>query len=167
MIGFAKERHPDQPPVSGKTPAVIRAGKDGRVALVVAAHLHASMPARIEEHMDCISAVAAQDRRFLAHARNDVIARVRNLALVADEQPGTSENLLLLLGVDLVVDKDLATDLPRCEVNETGAITLRARHRHAYHPYVGKENTSAQRTKAPYGAMRLSSLEQRPYLEIG
>src|SRR3954447_22665162 len=165
MIRLAEERHADQPSVSAETPAVIRAGEDGRIALVVAAHLHAAMPARIEKDVDHIGAVAAQDHRLLAHARDDIIAGVRDLALVTDKQPGAGEDLLLLLGVDLVVDKDLAADLPRGEIDQTGAITLRACHNHACSSQIKKRTFHrkgregyAKDTKAPYDAKHLSSL---------
>ena len=112
MVGLAEIRHADQPAVGAVAPAVIGAGEDGRVALVVAAHLHAAMAAGIEEHMDLAGPVAAQDHRFLAHARDEVVAGVRDLALVADKQPSAGEDALQLLAVDLLVDEDLAADLP-------------------------------------------------------
>ena len=62
--------------------------------------------------MDLAGAVAAQDDRLLAHAGDEEIAGVRDLAFVPDKQPGAGEQPLLLLRVDLVVDKDLAADLP-------------------------------------------------------
>ncbi len=52
VIGLAEIRHADQLAVGAVAPAMIGAGENGRVALVVAAHLHAAMAARIQEHMD-------------------------------------------------------------------------------------------------------------------
>jgi hypothetical protein len=48
-----------------------------------------------------------------------------------DEQPGSGEDALLLLGIDVVIDEDLAADLPRCEIDEAGIKTPRSVHRHA------------------------------------
>ncbi len=40
-----------------------------------------------------------------------------------DKQPRAGEDALLLLGVDLVVDEDLAADLPGREIDEAGTVT--------------------------------------------
>src|SRR5712671_1434248 len=74
VIGLAEERHADETPVGAVAPAVIGAGEDGGVALVVAAHLHPAMPARIEKDMDLAGAVAAKEHRLLAHARDHKVA---------------------------------------------------------------------------------------------
>src|SRR5438045_6832491 len=108
MVGLAEVRHADQPPVGAVAPAVIGAGEDSRRALVVAAHLHAAMATGIEEDVDATGAVAAQDHRLLAHRRNEVIAGLGNLAFMPDMQPGTGEDALLLLGVDVLGNEDLA-----------------------------------------------------------
>ena len=73
--------------------------------------------------MDLAGPVAAHDDRLLAHPRDDEIAGVRDLALMPDEQPGAGEDPLQLLGVDLLVDEDLAADLAGSEIDEPGAIT--------------------------------------------
>ena len=122
VIGLAEIGHADQLAVGAVAPAVIGAGEDGRVALVVAAHLHAAVAAGVEEDVDLAFPVAAQDHRFLAHARDEEVAGVRDLALVADEQPGAGEQPLQLLLVDLLVDEDLAADLPRCQIDETAPV---------------------------------------------
>ncbi len=77
-------------------------------------------------------AVAAQDHRLLAHARDEEIARIGDLAFMPDEQPGTGEDALLLLGIDVVIDENLAADLPRCEIDEAGTIAPRCVHRHRH-----------------------------------
>jgi len=43
MIGLAEERHANQLSVGAVAPAVVGAGEDGRIAFVVAAHLHPAM----------------------------------------------------------------------------------------------------------------------------
>ena len=72
--------------------------------------------------------VAAQDHRFLAHPRDEVIPRLGDLALMADEQPGPRKEPLQLLLVDLVIDEDLAADPPRRQVHQTAPVPL---HGHA------------------------------------
>ena len=71
--------------------------------------------------MDLAGAVAAQDHRLLAHAGDKEIAGVGDLALMADKQPGAGEQPLLLLRIDLVIDKDLAADLAGRPVDEARA----------------------------------------------
>ncbi len=61
---------------------------------------------------------AAQDDRLLAHARDDEIAGVGDLALVPDEKPGAGKDALQLLGVDRLVDEDFAADRPRPQIDE-------------------------------------------------
>ena len=41
-----------------------------------------------------------------------------------DKEPGAREYPLQLLAVDLVIYKDLAADLPGCDIDETLAIPL-------------------------------------------
>src|ERR1700710_99885 len=139
MIGFAEEGHADQGAIGAVTPAVIGAGEDRRVAIVVAAHLHAAMAARIEEDMHRAGAVAAENYRLLAHSRDKEIASLWDLAFMADEQPGTGKNALLLLGIDVVIDEDLAADLSRCEIDEAGMITPHFVHRHRFASVLKKE----------------------------
>src|SRR5215472_14421897 len=117
VIGLAKIGHTDELAVGAVAPAVIGAGEDRGVSFVVAAYLHAAVPAGIQEDVDLARAVAAQDHRLLPHARDKEIPRVRDLAFVADKEPDAREEPFQLLLVDLVVDKDLAADLPRLQVH--------------------------------------------------
>src|SRR5260370_1426353 len=150
MVGLAEVGNADEAAVGAVAPAMIRAGENGRVAFVVAAHLHAAVAARIEEDVHLAGAVAAQQHRFLAHARDEEIAGVGDLALVPDKEPGAGKDLFLLLGVDLLVDEDLAADLPARHVDEAGAITAAARIAHWVPP-----GGHAKGAKALYGAKRL------------
>jgi hypothetical protein len=97
---------------------VKRAGEYQRITVVVSAHLHAAMTARVEKHMNCVLPIPAQNDFLFAHARNDEVARLLDLALVSDEQPGTRENLLQLLLVDALVNVDFATDEALFEVDQ-------------------------------------------------
>ena len=124
VIGLAEIWDADQFAVGAVAPAVVRAGENRRRALVVAAHLHAAVATRIEEDMDFARPVAAQNHRFLTHARHKEIPRLRDLALVADEQPRAGKEPLQLFPVDLLVNKDLAADLPCRHIDETGPIPL-------------------------------------------
>ena len=54
--------------------------------------------------------VAAQDHRLLAHARDEEVARLRDQALMPDEQPGAGEQFLQFLAVEFRRDEDLAAD---------------------------------------------------------
>src|SRR6516162_4110836 len=74
--------------------------------------------------MHLAGAVTAQDDRFLAHPRDEVIPRLRDLALMANKQPYPREQPLQLLLVDLLVDEDLAADLPRRHIDEPRAISF-------------------------------------------
>src|SRR5215472_5478630 len=124
VIGLAKIRHPDKPAVRAIAPAVIWASEDWRVAFIVAAHLHAAMPARIEEHMNLARPVAAQDDGFLSHTRDEIVAGLWDLALMADKQPHPGEQLFQLLVIDLLVDENFAADLSRRHIDETRAVSL-------------------------------------------
>ena len=73
--------------------------------------------------MNLLGAVTAKDDRFLAHRRDEEVARVWDLALVSDKQPGAGEDAFQFLLVDLVVYEDLAADLPRYQIDEPGTIT--------------------------------------------
>src|SRR5438477_4628903 len=143
VIRLAEKWHTDETAIGAVAPAMIRAGKDRRVAFVITAHLHAAMSARIQKDMHLAGAVAAQDHRLLAHPRRRVIAGVRDLALMADEEPGAREDPLLLLGVDRLVDKDLAADLPGLRIDQTRAVSGFTCRRHAYLPihHRGTEDT--------------------------
>ena len=81
--------------------------------------------------MDPALPVPAQDDRLLTHARDEVVARLRDLGFVPHEEPGSREDLLLLLGVDVRIDEDLAADFPALEIdNAAKGSARRTRHRH-------------------------------------
>ena len=98
-------------------PGVVRAGEDRRVSLVVAADLHAPMAARIQEHMDFVLAVAAENDRLLAHAGREKVSGIRNQAFVSDEQPCPREQRFQLLLVDVGRNEDFTADDSFVNVN--------------------------------------------------
>jgi len=132
VVGLAEIGDADELAVGRIAPAVIGAGQDGGVTLVIAANLHAAMPARVQEHMRLAHSVAAQDHRLFAHRRDKEVARVGDLALMTDKEPCAGEDAPQFLLVDLVVDKDLAADPPRRQVHEPRPITCYVFARHRY-----------------------------------
>src|SRR5206468_8652506 len=63
-VGVLGERHADERAVGRVAPAVIRALELDGVALIVAADLHAAVPAGIQEHANPPRPVAAEDDRL-------------------------------------------------------------------------------------------------------
>src|SRR5262249_21140459 len=117
-VGLPGEGHAGELAVGGIAPAVVRAREDRRVAVVVAAHLHPAVTARVQKDVDAAPAVAAENDRFLAHRRGEEISGPRDLALVADEEPGAREDPLALLCVDLLAHEDLAADDPAVGIDQ-------------------------------------------------
>src|SRR5204863_4415356 len=74
VIRLAEKWHTDETAIGAVAPAMIRAGKDRRVALVIAAHLHAAMAAGIQKDMHLADPVAAEDDRLLPHTGHGEIA---------------------------------------------------------------------------------------------
>ena len=116
-VGVLEEGHPNQFAVGGIAPPVIWAGKDGGVAFVVAAHLHAAVHTGVQEYVGHSLTVAAEDHRLFAHRRDEVVAGLGDLGLVANHQPSAGEHLLLLPLVDLSVYEDFTADQPSAYVN--------------------------------------------------
>src|SRR2546426_12563028 len=128
VVGLSEKRNADKLSVGGIAPAVVGTREDWGVSLVVTAHFHPTMPAGVQEHVQALLAVAAQDHRFLAHARYEVVTRLRDLTFVTHEQPGSSEHPFQLFRVDLFVDEDLAADQSRPQIHETAPVTTPRRH---------------------------------------
>src|SRR5207253_8989823 len=92
--------------------------------LVVAAHVHAAMADRIQKDMHLAAPVAAEDARLLPHTGSGEIARVGDLALVTDEQPGPCEEPLQFRVIDRVADEDLAAEPAGLQIDHAGPIIL-------------------------------------------
>jgi hypothetical protein len=118
LVALPVVRHSHEPAVGGVGPAMVGTGEDRCVALVVATHLHAPMPAGVQEDVNLLLSIPREDDRFLAHAGDEVVARLGNLALVPDEEPAVGEDLLLFLLVELLVDEELSADESLLHVDE-------------------------------------------------
>jgi hypothetical protein len=128
-VGVPGEWHAHQRAVGPVAPAVVGAGELDGVALVVAAHLHAAVSAGVQEDAQPAAPVPADDDRFLAHGRHEIVTGLPELALVADEEPGPREHPLQLLTVDLLADEDLPADDPPVHIDQgLEASRVGARH---------------------------------------
>src|SRR5438477_9887281 len=76
------------------------------------------MPAGVEQAAELRRAVAAEDDRFLAHRRDEVVAGPRDLALVPEEEPDAREHPLELLPVEILVHEDLPAHDPSVDVDQ-------------------------------------------------
>src|SRR5439155_17432965 len=83
------------------------------------------MTADIEEGADHSGGVADDQHRVFAHRGREEIAGLRDLAVMAQEQPAAREDALQFLAVDLRLDKDAAADQAALVIDETRDI---ARH---------------------------------------
>jgi hypothetical protein len=70
----------------------VGAGEQRSVAFVIAAHLHAAMPAGIEKDVDLLLLVAAQDHRLAGDARGEIVARIGDPAVMPNKQPGRANS---------------------------------------------------------------------------
>ena len=100
------ERHADE--ISGDIvrPAMVAARKVLGVAVILAAQLHAAMPALVQEDLDRSVLLANHDDRVLAHVGRQEIAGLSHMRFMAKKQPGTSEDHLLFHVVDILISID-------------------------------------------------------------
>src|SRR5206468_1856435 len=77
-----------------------------------------SVPTRVQKDMEALLPVPGEDDRLLAHARDEVIAGLADLALVSDEEPTAGEEPFLLLLVQRLVHEELAADESSLHVDE-------------------------------------------------
>src|SRR5271169_1241352 len=110
MVGFLQVRDAGQRTVVAAGPAVVGAGEAGGVTAVRAAQAVAAMAADVQEGAHLAAVVAYDQNRVFTHIGGEKVPRLRDLAFVAQEQPAAGENLLLLLFVDIGLDKDAAAD---------------------------------------------------------
>ena len=104
-----RHRHGEELAVGVVGPAVVATDQPVGVALAFVDHLWPAMGAAVKQHLHAAILVPAHDHRLAAEVGGDVVARVRHLARMADEQPGTAENTLKLklehvgIGIDTPV----------------------------------------------------------------
>ena len=89
-----RHRHAHELAVGVVVPAVIAADEPLGVALAFVHHLGAAMGAAIEQHVDAVVVMPRHDDGLAAEFGRDVVARVGDLAGVADVQPGAPEDAL-------------------------------------------------------------------------
>src|SRR5207302_400205 len=88
------------------------------VPVVVAAYLHAAMPAGVQEGMHASVAITGHDDAVLSHVGAEEVAWAGDLTLMPNEEPGAGEDPLLLLAIDVLVDVDLAADHAALHVDQ-------------------------------------------------
>src|SRR5262249_36778671 len=91
-------------------PAVIGTRERTRVAAVGGAHHRAAVHAPVDEHGDRAVGAAHHDDGLGADAARDVVARSRNLAVVADEDPAAPEDALHLFFEDAWIGVERGVD---------------------------------------------------------
>jgi hypothetical protein len=107
----ALERDRAQAAVGVVGPGVVRAAEEpAGVAGRCADDARALVRAAVHQDADAAVVVADRDQRPAGDLDRDVVARVRQLALVADVAPGVGEEVLLLEREDLGVDVEVAVD---------------------------------------------------------
>ena len=111
-------RHTDKPTLVVIRPAVVGAGKRLGVAGVQAAHTRAAMTAGVQKDSNFSACRPADQDRFLAHVVGDEIAWIRELGFVRQIEPTAAEDPLLLVPVDLFVNKDPGADRTFFQVNQ-------------------------------------------------
>ena len=70
--------------------------------------------------MELALPVPAQNHRLFAHAGDEVVAGLGNLAFVTDEQPGPGEDSFLFVLIDTLVNENLPADDAVLEIDEFG-----------------------------------------------
>src|SRR5688572_9280200 len=117
------EGHGGERAVRAIGPRVIGTDEAAGVARGFGADLRAAMRAAVMECADAAIGMAHDDDALARHARREEIARVPELAVVAQPQPGAAEQALLLflehcrIGIDATVDA-AATDQARISLRE-------------------------------------------------
>lgn len=98
--GLAAMGNADERPVIGIDPAVIGALEFPRPASELPAQHRAAMPAAIDQHIQPALLIAADDHRLQADMRGLEVARLGQLALMRDKDPGLLEDALHLARED-------------------------------------------------------------------
>lgn len=111
VAGVARVLDLEQLAVVAEGPAVERA-REGRAVVGLAAAQHRSaVAARVDQGVQFAFLVAADDDGLTTDAGGEVVADIRDLALVREVHPIALEDVLHLQLEDLFVGEDIATDL--------------------------------------------------------
>ena len=103
-------RHAEQLAGDVVGPAVIRAGERPRAAAVGRTHHRAPVHAAVHEDGDVAVLAAHHDDRLGPDATGDEVARARDLAVVADEDPSPAEDPLHLVVEDAWIGVERGVD---------------------------------------------------------
>ncbi len=76
-----------------------------------------AMPATVQERMNRALAVADDDNGSMTHVSRNEIARLQNLGLVRQEDPGAVENPLHLQPAYVIADEDVPAHQPALNVD--------------------------------------------------
>ena len=112
------ERKTGEPAVVAVRPAVVGAPEVGGVAHLCTAHLHSPVQAHVEHRPDVAVGIAGDDEGVVEDSAHDVVAVLRDLGFVGDEQPGAAEETLLFQLEQLFVVVDVRGDHPAPDVTE-------------------------------------------------
>src|SRR5712691_4102608 len=154
MVGLFEGRDPHQLPVVAIGPAVIGAGESSGVPHVGPTQPVAPMAADVEKGVHLPRAVAHHQDRVLAHGGTEEVAGLGDLALVAQKQPATGEDLLQLLLVDLLLDEDAPTHEALLSIDQMFYLCP-----HGVPPYccLWLAPGCGRGSESPYSALGLSS----------
>src|SRR5262249_36560519 len=122
IVGLLEIRHPHQPPIVAIGPAMIGAGEGLGIAPIGPAEAITPMAAHIEKGMDLSLAVSSHENRVFAHGGAEEVARLGDLALMAQKQPAAGEDLLQLLLVDPPLDEDAPADQAPVGIDQTADV---------------------------------------------
>src|SRR5581483_8886911 len=104
-------------------PAVVAAAEMCGAAAFLVADLPPSMAAHVEQNVNLARGVARHDHGILSHLPGHVIAGVRDLRFVGNEQPALGEEVLQLPAVNVRVVEDPRADVPFVEPQQLPIFT--------------------------------------------
>ena len=106
------QRNLTQRAIGAKRPGVVRAAKElSGVAAGLPGDARAFVRAAVVQNLHGVVGVAHHQDRLGADCGAEIVARIRDLAVVADINPGVGEQVLHLEVKHLLVDVDVAMDL--------------------------------------------------------
>ena len=110
VVGLLEAGDSDELAVVAVGPAMVGADEGGGVAGIGAADAVAAVTADVEEGVDFAGGVTGHKDRVFAHVGGEEVAWVRDLGLMAEEEPAAGEDALLFLLVDVGLDVNAAAN---------------------------------------------------------